>query len=159
MAQVCGHSSFDHLWNRQHDAALGVLRKAADVWTCGRVDAVSLDALVAVLLRIYLSEWPEFGGIISETRDLESWLQLVTTARQELESLRPRADSSIVERLVEELSFAVRQWLLGDPESPPTTRAINAVESVLFSGKLTRRPASPNMPASLLHHESPSSAS
>lgn len=26
MAQVCGDSSFDYLWERQHDVAFGVLR-------------------------------------------------------------------------------------------------------------------------------------
>jgi hypothetical protein len=156
MAQVCGDSSFDYLWDRQHDVALGLLRKAADLWSRGG-DAVSSDALTAVLLRIYLSAWPEFGGIIRETRDLESWLQLVTPARQELASLHPGAGSSVLSRLDAELSFAIKQWVLGDPETPPTAHAINAVEHVLFSSKLTRRPANPKMPMSLLHHESPSS--
>lgn len=151
MAQVCGDSSFDYLWDRQHDVALGLLRKAADSWSRGDT-AVSSDSFVAVLLRIYLSAWPEFGGIIRETRDLESWLQLVAPARQELVSLRPGADASILVQLDAELSFAVKQWVLGDPESPPTAHAINAVEHVLFSSKLTRRPASPKMPTSLLHH-------
>jgi len=153
MAQVCGDSSFDYLWDRQQDVALGLLRKAADSWSRGD-EAVSSDALIAVLLRIYLSTWPEFGGIIRETRDLESWLQLVAPARQELGSLRPGADRSVLGRLDAELSFAVKQWVLGDPESPPTAHAINAVEHVLFSSKLTRRPASPTMSTSLLHHES-----
>ena len=156
MAQVCGDSAFDYLWDRQHDVALGMLRKAADLWTSGRVDAVSSDALLAVLLRIYLSTWPEFGGIIRETRDLESWLQLVTTARQEMLNLRPNADVSVLRRLDAELSFAAKQWALGDPESPPTAHALNAIEHVLFSSKLTRRPPSPKMPTSLLQHESSS---
>jgi hypothetical protein len=152
MAQVCGDSSFDYLWRRQHDVALGLLRKAADLWTSGGPDAV-----IAVLLRVYLSEWPQFGGLIRETRDLESWLRLVTTARQELSSLRPGADASVLGRLQAEFSFAVKQWTLGDPESPPTAHAINAVEHICFSSRLTRRPPSPKMPASLLHHDSPSS--
>lgn len=157
MAQVCGDSSFDFLWNRQHDVALGVLRKAADSWTIDGVAAVSLDAVIAALLRIYLSEWPDFGGIIQETRDLESWLQLVTTAHQEMLTLRPSADPAVLGRLDAELSFAAKQWALGDPESPPTAHTINAIEHILFSSKLTRRPPSPKMPTSLLHHESPSS--
>jgi len=156
MAQVCGDSSFDYLWDRQHDVALGLLRKAADLWRGGGLDAVSSDALIAVLLRIYLSAWPEFGGVIRETRDLESWLHLVRTAPQEMLSLRPSADLSILGRLDAEVSFAAKQWTLGDPESPPTEHTINAIEHVLFSSKLTRRPPSPKMPASLLHHETPS---
>jgi len=92
-----------------------------------------------------------------ETRDLDSWLQLVTTARQELSSLRPGADASVLNRLEAELAFAVRQWSLGDPESPPTAHAINTIEHILFSSTLTRRPPSAKMPRSLLHHESPSS--
>lgn len=153
MAQVCGDSSFDYLWDRQHDVALGLVRKAADLWSRGS-DAVTSDALISVLLRIYLSTWPEFGGIIRETRDLESWLRLVTSARQELITLRPGADASVLRELDAELSFAVKQWALGDPESPPTAHAVNAVEHVLFSSRLTRRPAIPRMPTSLLH-ESP----
>jgi hypothetical protein len=156
MAQVCGDSSFDYLWDRQHDVALGMLRKAADLWASGRVDAVSSDALLAVLLRIYLSAWPAFGGIIRETRDLESWLHLVKTPRQEMIDLHPNADASALGRLDGELSFAVKQWVLGDPESPPTAHAINAIEHILFSGKLTRRPPNPKLPASLLPHESSS---
>jgi hypothetical protein len=157
MAQVCGDSSFDFLWNRQNDVALGVLRKAADSWTSGGIDAVSSDALIAVLLRIYLSHWPEFGGMAPETRDLESWLQRVTTAREEILSLRPGANVSVLSRLDAELTFAAKQWALGNPECPPTSYAINAIEHVLFSSKLTRRPPSPKIPTSLLHHESPSS--
>jgi hypothetical protein len=157
MAQVCGDSSFDYLWDRQHDVALGLIRKAADLWRSGGVDVVSSDALVAVLLRIYLSAWPKFGGVIRETRDLESWLQLVSTARQEMLSLRPNADLSILGRLDAEVSFAAKQWTLGDPESPPTAHVINTVEHILFSSKLTRRPPNPKMPTSLLHNESPPS--
>jgi len=125
------------------------------LWTSGVVDAVSLDTLVAVLLRIYLSEWLKFG--IGETRDLEWWLQLVTTPRRQLSSLRPDADVSVLSRLDAELSFAINQWALGDPESPPTAHTINAIEHILFSSRLTRRPPSPKMPTSLLHNESPSS--
>jgi hypothetical protein len=157
MAQVCGDSSFDYLWDRQHDVALRVLRKAADLWTSGGIDAVSSDRLIAVLFRIYLSEWPEFGGLVPEARSLESWLQLVTTARQELLSLRPNSDLAVLSRLDAELSFATEQWVIGDPESPPTAHAINAIEHILFSSKLTRRPPSPKMPTSLFHHGSPSS--
>jgi hypothetical protein len=157
MAQVCGDSSFDFLWNLQHDVALGVLRKAADSWTTDGRGAVSSDAVMAALLRIYLSEWPDFGGIVQETRDLESWIQLVTSAQHELLRLRPSADSAVLSRLDAELSFAVKQWVLGDPESPPTAHTVNAIEHILFSSKLTRRPPNPKMPTSLLQHESPPS--
>jgi len=156
MAQVCGDSSFDYLWDRQHDVALGLLRKAADLWS-RRGDAVSSDALIAVLLRIYLSQWPGFGGVIRETRDLESWFQLVSTAHQEMRTLRPSADLSVLSRLDAELSFAAKQWALGDPESPSTAHTLNAIEHILFSTKLTRRPPSPKMPTTLLQHESPPS--
>ena len=157
MAQVCGDSSYDYLWDRQHDVALRVLRRAADWWTSGDADTVSPDSIVAALLRIYLSEWPEFGGLAPETRSLESWLQLVTTARQELLSLRPNTDLAVLSHIDAELSCATRQWALGDSESPQTAHVINAIEHILFSSKLTRRPASPKMPTSLLHHESQSS--
>lgn len=159
MAQVCGDSSFDFLWDRQHDVALGVLRKAADLWTTSGIDAVSSDGVIAALLRIYLSEWPDFGGIIQETRDLQSWLRLVTTPHDEMLTLRPSASAAVLGRLDAELSFAVKQWTLGDPEAPPTAHTINSIEHILFSSKLTRRPPNPKMPTSLLHDESQSSVS
>lgn len=157
MAQVCGDSSFDYAWDRQHEVALGVLRKAADLWASNGVDAVSADALMAVLLRIYLSPWSQFGDNTRERRDLDTWLQSVTSARDELATLHPGADPSVLSRLDAELSFAIKQWVLGDPELPPTAHTINVVEHALFSSKLTRRPASPKLPTSLLSHESSSS--
>lgn len=155
MAQCTGDSSFDYLWERQHDVALGLLEKAADLWASGGPGAVSPDAFIAVLLRIYLSHWSEYGGIIRETQDLESWFQQVTTARQELSSLRQGADDSVLGHLEAGLAFAIKQWSLGDPESPPTAHALNAIEHVLFSSKLTRRPPNPKMPVNLIHDETP----
>jgi hypothetical protein len=158
MAQCTGDSSYDYLWDRQHDVALRVLRRGADLWASGGAETISSDRVIAVLLRIYLSEWPEFGGVVPETRSLESWIERVTTAQQELLSLRPGSDLSALSHLDAELSFAIKQWALGDSESPQTTHVINVVEHILFSSRLTRRPPGPKMPTSLLHHhESPSS--
>jgi len=150
------------LWDRQHNVALGVLRKAADAWATHGLNALSSDAIIAVLLRIYLSEWPEFGGIRSETRDLESWLQLVATASDEVRSLRPNANREAATKLLcaieDEFSDAISQWALGNPESPATTHALNVIEHILFIHKLTSRPGSSKMPTSLIEHEPPGSS-
>lgn len=153
MAQVCGDTSFDFDWERQHEAALRTLRKAADQWAIKGADALPADAVIAVLLRIYLSKWPRYGGIKSEVRSLKSRLDTIISAREELLRLRPKVDLSILGSLANELSFAVNQWSLGDPELPPTAHVINAVEHVLFSNKLTRRPPSPKLPVTLLAQE------
>jgi hypothetical protein len=165
MAQVCGDSSYDYLWDRQHDVALHVIRRAADLWANGGAAELSSDAFIAVLLRIYLSNWPEpsSAGELRDlsrwdARSLESWLQLVTTARQEMSTLRPNSDASVLDRLDAELSFAVKQWTLGNSELPPTADAINAIEHILFSSKLTRRPPNRKMPTSLLPRELSSSS-
>ena len=116
MAQVCGDSSFDFLWDRQHDVALGVLRKAADSWAIGGPNELSSDAVIAVMFRIYLSEWPEYGGIRSETRDLHVWLQVVPPARDELATRRPSADplvlATVLSATTSEFSRAIPQWTL-----------------------------------------------
>ena len=157
MAQVCGDSSYDYFWDRQHDLALKLLCKAADLWASGGADRLSSDSLIAVLLNVYLFEPPEIGLRIWERRDLASWREFVTTARQELSNLRPNSDASVLDRLDAELSFAITQWMLGDPESPPAMHATNAIEHILFLSKLTRRPPNPKMPTSLFLQESPSS--
>lgn len=153
MAQVCGDSSFDFVWSRQHDTALGVLRNAANLWATHGTHALSTDAVIAVLLRIYLSEWPRVGSIRRETRDLHSWLQLVGPAREEVRTLRPNASSEVAARtlcaLNRELLGAINEWVMGDPESPPTTHALNVVEHILFIHKMTRRPGSPKKPSSI----------
>jgi hypothetical protein len=158
MAQVCGDSSFDYLWDRQHDVALGVLRKAADSWAIGGPSALNSDAVIAVMFRIYLSEWPEYRGIRSETRDLHVWLQVVPPALDEITARRPSADplalATVLRAIEAECSCAITQWTLGDPESPPTAHALNAIEHILFTHKLTRRPGSPKMPTSLIEQES-----
>lgn len=154
MAQVCGGTSFDYQWERVHEVALGVLKKAADSWASDGTDAVSVDAVIAVLLRVYLSEWPMYGGIRREARDLQSWLDLVGTANEEIVNLGKKASSEIRARVLRVLavvlSSAVRQWSLGNPESPSTARALNVIEHVLFTHKLTRRPPRSKLPPGLL---------
>ena len=147
MAQVCGDSSFDFVARRRHDAAQRVLARAADLWATHGREAFSLDALIAVLLRIFLSRF----GLSAEARALESWLPLVSTARQEAESFAA-AHPAVIDALLlihAELSYAAEQWLLGDPEQPPTAHALNAVEHVLFTHRLSHRPAVPRFPTTL----------
>jgi hypothetical protein len=162
MAQVCGDSSYDYQWDRMHDVALGLIRKAADLWAAGGRNALSGDAIIAVLFRIYLSEWPKHGGIRSETRDLHVWLELALPAHHEIATRCPSADPMVLTKVLRaieaELSCAISQWILGGPEHPPTAHALNAVEHILFTHRLTRRPGSPKIPASLIKSESPRSS-
>src|SRR5438128_2068754 len=87
MAQVCGGTTFDFVARRKHDAAQRVLSRAADIWSKGGRDALSLDSVVAVLLHIFLSKWSEYGGLRDEARTLEMWLPLVAGAQEEADAL------------------------------------------------------------------------
>ena len=139
------------------DAALRVLRKAADSWASGGLGALSSDAVIAVLFRIYLTEWPEYGGVRGETRDLKAWLGIVSSAREEITTLRPSAYPEVILAALTvieaEVSFAISHWTLGDPESPPTAHVLNTVEHILFAHRFTRRPGSSGMPTSFLDNE------
>ena len=155
MAQVCGGTTFDFVASRKHDAAQRVLSRAADIWAKGGRDALRLDAVVAVLLHIFLSRWSEYDGVSQEARTLEMWLPLVASAQQEADGLMtqlaPASVAGVLSVVFAELSFASDQWSLGDPEQPPTAQALNTVEHILFTHRLTTRPASPKLPTSVRH--------
>ena len=153
MAQVTSDSYFDYAAMRKHNTAQKVLSRAADVWATRGRDSLGLDSVLAVLLHIFLSQWSQAGGFGEDPRPLEAWLSVVGTAEQEADSLFPPTAkpgiSEVLTHLRAELSFAEEQWLLGHPEQPPTAHALNAIEHILFSHKLTRRPASPTLPTTL----------
>jgi hypothetical protein len=153
MAQVTGGTRFDFVARRKHDAARKVLSRAADIWAARGREALSIDSAIAVILRIVLSQWSEFGGLRQEVRTLENWLSLVGTARQEADTLAPTVApttvTDVLSLLSTEISFAADQWSLGNPEQPPTAHALNAVEHILFTHKLIPRPASPKLPTTV----------
>lgn len=111
-------------------------------------EAVNLDGLTAVLLRVFLS--PKFY-IQDETRALEPWLAAVGTAAQEVELLSSKYPGVVdaLPLISADLSFASEQWLLGDPEQPPTAHALNAIEHILFTHRLSSRPPAPKLPTTL----------
>ena len=155
MAQVCGGTTFDIVARRKHDAAQRVLSRAADTLAMHGRDSLNLDSVLAVLLRIFLSRWSdlEYFSLRHEARTLESWLSIVGTALQEAESLIPVSAASVTTEVLTllraELSFAAEQWLLGDPEKPPTAHALNAIEHVLFTHRLIHRPGASQLPTTL----------
>jgi hypothetical protein len=157
MAQVCGDSSFDYLWDRMHNVALGLTRKVADSWASVAPNSPTVDAMIAVLYRVYLSEWSEYSGIRWETRDLEAWLNSVNSSRNEIIILRSNTNPEILSdvqiSIEKELCEARTKWALGDPESPPTVIVINAIEHILFTHRLTRRPCDPKLPNTVLKME------
>ena len=153
MAQVCGGTTFDFMARRKHDAAQRILSRAADLLATHGRDALDLDALIAVLLRIILSRWSEYRDLPDETRPLDAWMPLIGTSSQEAESFvsqHPTVTDALP-LIRTELSFAAEQWLLGDPEQPPTTHALNAIEHVLFTHRLSHRPPAPRLPTTFLN--------
>jgi hypothetical protein len=153
MAQCTGGTIFDLAAGYKHDAARNVLSRAADLWAARGREALSVDSLIAVILRIFLSEWSQYGGLREEGRTLEQWLPLVGTAQQETEARVPPVATAnvadVLSLLLAEISFAADQWSLGNPEQPPTAQALNAVEHILFTHKLTHRPASSKLPTTV----------
>jgi hypothetical protein len=153
MAQCTGGTIFDLAASNKHNAARNVLSRAADTWATSGRKALSLDSVIAVILRIFLSEWSQFGEMREEARTLEQWLPLVGTAQQEADAIvppvAPATVANVLYLLLAEISFAADQWSLGNPEQPPTAHALNAVEHILFTHKLTHRPPSPKLPATV----------
>ena len=151
MAQVCGGTTFDFVARRKHDAALRVLSRASDLWAMHGRDALSVDGLCAVLLRVFLARWSQYGSLREEGRSLDAWLGLVGTAAQEA-ALFSTEYPGVVDALplvLAELHFAAEQWLLGDPEQPSTAHALNAIEHILFAHRLSYRPPAPRLPTTL----------
>lgn len=156
MAQVCGGTTFDLVFSRKHEAAQKVLSRAADLWSTGGREKLSSDSVAAVMLRIFLSPWSEYGAnpgeLRREARGLESGLSLVGTAQEEasrFSKTQPSTISDAIPELLAEISSAADQWSIGNPEQPSTAQALNAIEHLLFSHKLTHRPASPKLPTTV----------
>ena len=155
MAQVCGGTTFDFSARRRHDAAQRMVCRAADLLATRGRDAVDLDALIAILLRIFLSRWAEYSSAAAEeTHSLESWLRFVSTSpalKAESWVLQHPTVTDALPVMRTELSFAVEQWLLGNPEQPPTSHALNVIEHILFIHRLYSRPPAPGLPNTFLN--------
>ena len=154
MAQVCGGTTFDFVARRKHEAAQNVLSRAADTWAASGREALSVDSVMAVILRIFLSSWSEYGGLREEARTLEQWLPLVGTAQEEADALvssvgPAKKVADVVSLLLAEISFAADQWSIGNPEQPSTAHALNAIVHILFTHKLVHRPANPKLPTTV----------
>lgn len=156
MAQVCGGTTFDLAFSRKHEAAQKMLSCAADVWATSGREALNPDSVIAVMLRIFLSEWSEYGvypgELRREARSLQDWLSVAGTAQQEAEAvckMAPNIISDALSLLLGEISYAADQWSIGNPEQPSTAQALNAIEHILFTHKLTHRPASPKLPTTV----------
>ena len=110
--------------------------------------------MIAILLRVFLSRWQWWKSVPrEESRPLEAWLSLVATSREEAKSLIPPIKTACIDEVLasmdSELSFAVEEWLLGNPERPPTAHALNAVLYILFTHKIIPRPPVPEFPTTL----------
>ncbi len=160
MAQCTGGTSFDLAFERKHDVVLRLLTRAADLWATQGREALPPDSLVAVMLRIFLSEWSGYGGrrgeMEQEMRTLDAWIALVGTPSEEADPLTaPPSEqiSSAISQLVIQVSSGADQWSMGNPEQPPTPHVLNAVEHILFSHKLTHPPPNPKLPCSVRMNE------
>jgi hypothetical protein len=155
MAQVCGGTAFDLTFSRKHEVAQKLLSRAADIWAASGREALAPDSVIAVMLRIFLSEWSEVGEILGELhqegRSLEKWLSIVGSPEQEAgrSGVAPDFISQALSLLLAEISYAADRWSIGNPEEPPTAQALNAIEHILFTYKLTNRPASPKLPTTI----------
>ena len=159
MAQVCGGYSFDLAFERKREVAQGLLSRAGDIWASEGAKALDPSSVLAIMLRIFLSEWSEFGTnrgeVAMEIRSLNTWLSLVGTPKQEAERFS-KAKSDVIftaiSKLLEEISCAADHWSIGNPEQPPTSHVLNTIEHILFTHNLTHRPPSPKLPVTLLVH-------
>lgn len=144
---------FDFIASRKHDAAQRIVSRAADLLAIHGRDVLDQEVLIAVLLRIFLSDWSAYGNFPDEMRPLDTWVPLIGTLFEESESFVAKHPTvtDALPPIRAELSFAAEQWLLGDPEQPPTAHALNAIEHILFTHRLSHRPPTAKLPTTLLY--------
>jgi hypothetical protein len=160
MAQVCGGTSFDIVGERRHEAALKAINGAADLWAARGIDTLSVELVLAVVLRIYLVPWSDTDGawrinrIFRESRRLEDWMRGVKAPEEEIlqGDLKVTAEQAqpALDRLRTELRFAAEQWSLGDPEKPPAREVVNVIEYILWQRRIRVQPPTAKHPDTLL---------
>ena len=136
----------------KREAALQLVRQAADSWAKADANALAPPVVAAVFVRILASRprvepMPpmQASTLVGEyvdlpLRPLEQWATLVTEPSEECARLVPKPAGPSAERassqLVRILASAARSWQQGDPESPPTEEVCRALVRTLFDEKL-----------------------
>jgi hypothetical protein len=139
---------FDVVWRDKVEATLRHVRSAADAWALNGRDALSTEAVLAVLLRVLAAKWSVFdrdSDRVEKVRPLRSWLPMVESP--DLECLRLTQgrnaafpiDAALAETR-ELLGSAADSWAAGDPESPATFTVLSGLLAVLFRRRLVPRP-------------------
>jgi hypothetical protein len=141
---------------------LRLLRTAADRWAKPGAEAVPVDAMIAVLLRVFAASWSErLPNIAEMSRSLQQWLDeadcpLTECTRLALNPSGARRSAAQIEwakawldvadvrvavgELRELLTDAARSWTDGYPERPATDEVLHGFVMILFRHRLVRHP-------------------
>jgi hypothetical protein len=145
VAQVTGGSDFDFVWDDKRNAALRVLREAADLWATRGRQIVQVDRVVAAFMQVLA--WPQRGLWWSPRWPLRFLNEAATMPPSPIQSCltlaparKPEECAAVVKALEEAISEAADLWALGDPEKPVTLRYLEVLLGILWNRRVAPRP-------------------
>jgi hypothetical protein len=151
VAQVLGGSDFDFVWDDKTNAALRVLREAADVWaTRGRMK-LDTQRVIGVFMEVLAR--PQKGLWWSYRWPVRFLGEEAEAPPDAVDSCRALAPSRAVEEYVKvtlalhrSLCEAADMWALGDPEKPSTREQLASMLEILWQERVAPRPPSKHYP-------------
>jgi hypothetical protein len=145
LAQVTGGPNFDIAWEEWSNAALRLVREAADTYARAGADALAPASVSAAFLSVvtrplptnpfFVPKWPVrwFDGSYEIPPAAESFNKLITSG------FVVRSDQ-IAANLDDVIRRASTAWADGDPESPATRDVHRELLAILWADRLVPRP-------------------
>ena len=154
MAQVTGGPNFDIAWEEWSNAALRLVREAADVYAKSGANALAPATVSAAFLSVvarrlptnpfFVPKWPVrwFDGGNAIPPAAESFKKLMTSGSVV-------QSEQIAANLEEVIQRASTSWVDGDPESPATREVHRELLAILWAHRLVPRPPTNAYPRGL----------
>jgi hypothetical protein len=139
---------FDLVWHCKLQTALLLIRAAADRWILRGKDALHIDQVSAILVRVLTAPWSEFDIRFNRcpiARRLDEWLGKTGSLETELARLNVMRTPNSMERVAAELRTLLKSsahdWSLKGAEIPSSETVVIEFADILFRSGAVRRPA------------------